>query len=148
MFLRTAIIAMFFLAPFTGYAQEREFIIPTGCMPKKAMLNTLSIKYGEKPVALGLTPGPLIFQLMVNLKTRTWSVVLTGLNNMSCLISSGTEMEFAATGLCYRRSNDVKSNFGDRSASLAQTSYRQICAQGSSQMDTASERAAAPPLPR
>jgi len=137
------IIAITFLAIFSAQAQQRVL-----CMQKERMMQVRTIVYGERMIARGLTASSMVFELLINHETRTWSVLLTTLNNVSCLVGSGTEIEFIGVGLCYRLSKDEKSNLGYKSASLDQTSYRQICAQGSSHTATARARSGEPPFPR
>ena len=96
----------------------------------------------------GIASQAMMFELFTNPKTKTWTVILTSPNDISCLVGQGTGIEFLEASGCYRRSKEVKSNLGYTSASRDQTSYRQICAQGSSQMATARARSGDPPLPR
>ena len=148
MFLRCITTALALLISVPSQAQSQA-----PCAERKNMLDALVRNLGEDIVTRGIvsqadTTPIAIFELLVNPATRTWSVILTTPENISCLVGSGTNIEFLSGPDCHRLSKEVKSNFGYRSGSLDQTSYRQICAQGSSHMDTAKARSGRPPLPR
>jgi len=142
--LRRSIMAVVaILAAFPAQAQRQ---VP--CMEKQQMHTILEQRHGETVAVRGISSQTMVFELLINPKTRTWTVLLNSPNNISCLVGQGTGIEFLEASGCYRRSKDVKSNLGYTSASRDQTSYRQICAQGSSQMATARARSGDPPLPR
>jgi len=143
MLLRRIAMALALLISVSSQAQSQA-----PCTEREKMLDALVQNLGENIVAHGLVSQIAIFELLVNPTTRTWSVILTTPENISCLVGAGTDIEFLSGSDCHRLSKDVKSNFGYRSGSLDQTSYRQICAQGSSHMDTAKARSGEPPLPR
>ena len=109
---------------------------------------SLEEKYGEKPVVSGIEARNMIFELLVNPTTKTWSVILTNPDSLACLVGHGSQIQFIRKDHCHPRSKEVKSNLGYSSASLDQTSYRHICAQGSSQIATARARSGEPPFPR
>ena len=139
----SALIAIVLLTSFPAQAQS-----PVPCLERDKMLHALATTHDEKLIMRGLSPGPTIFELLINHETKTWSVLITNANRMSCLVGAGTAIKFLGKGGCYPLSKDVKSNLGYKSASFDQTSYRQMCAQGSSHMDTARARSGDPPLPR
>jgi hypothetical protein len=139
----SAFIAIGLLTALPVYAQPQ---VP--CMDKAQMHIKLKQQYGETTVVRGITSSSMMFELLLNPETETWTILLNSPANISCLVGQGTGIEFLAEAPCYRRSKDVKSNRGYKSTSFDQTSYRQMCAQGSSHIATARARSGDPPLPR
>jgi len=139
----SAFTAIGLLTALPAYTQQQ---IP--CLDKAQMYVVLTGRHGEMPVMRGIASENMVFELLINPDTKVWSVLVNTPKDVSCLVWHGTQMQFLEKGRCYRRSKDVKSNRGNKSTSFDQTSYRQICAQGSSHMDTARARSGAPPLPR
>ena len=143
MLRRSIMAAVILLAALPAQVQGQ---VP--CLEKQKMRSVLEQRHGEAAVVRGIAAQAMMFELFINPKTKTWTVILTSPNDISCLVGQGTGIEFLEASGCYRRSKEVKSNLGYTSASRDQTSYRQICAQGSSQMATARARSGEPPLPR
>lgn len=140
--LATLTIIAFLLA-LPAHAQRQ-----VSCLEKSQMHAFLKGEYGERPVVRGIESRNMIFELLINPTTKTWSVILTNPDNLACLVGHGSQIQFLKKDRCHPRSKEVKSNLGYNSASLDQTSYRHICAQGSSQIATARARSGEPPFPR
>jgi hypothetical protein len=139
----SAFTAIGLLTALPAYAQQQ---MP--CLDRAQMYVVLTERYEEMPVVRGIASETIVFELLINPDTKTWSVLLNTPEDVACLVWHGTQIQFLEKGRCYRRSKDVKSNRGNKSTSFDQTSYRQICAQGSSHIDTARARSGDPPLPR
>ncbi len=61
---------------------------PSICTARDGLLSQLESKYGEVPVAIGVADGALI-ELLTDKDGRTWTIILTSPQGLSCLIASG-----------------------------------------------------------
>ncbi len=65
---------------------------PAACGARDGLLSQLESKYGEVPVAIGVTGGVRGGQLIELLTAKdgmTWTLILTTPQGLSCLIASG-----------------------------------------------------------
>ena len=106
----SAFIAIGLLTALPVYAQPQ---VP--CTDKAQMHIKLKQQYGETTVVRGITSSSMMFELLLNPETETWTILLNSPANISCLVGQGTGIEFLAEAPCYRRSKDVKSNRGYKS---------------------------------
>ncbi len=70
------------LIPTAATAQQSPL-----CDYRDRILGQLAQKYGEAPVAVGITGGALIELLTA--KSGTWTIILTTPKGMSCMLASG-----------------------------------------------------------
>ncbi len=65
---------------------------PAACGARDGLLNQLAQKYGEVPVAIGVTGGVgggALIELLTAKDGLTWTIILTSPQGLSCLIASG-----------------------------------------------------------
>ena len=80
-----AMLAAFFLP---GPAQA-----PPVCGATEALLATLAERYGERPAGLGVTTVGQLLQLLVRPDQRSWTVLLTRPDGVSCLLAAGHDWQ-------------------------------------------------------
>ncbi len=59
------------------------------CNTRESIRTQLSEKYGETPVATGVTSGGALVEVYSANNGRTWSIVVTDTNGISCLAAVG-----------------------------------------------------------
>ncbi len=65
---------------------------PAVCRARDGLLSQLESKYGEVPVAIGVTGGAgggALIELLTAKDGITWTLILTSPQGLSCLIASG-----------------------------------------------------------
>ncbi len=65
---------------------------PAACGARDGLLSQLARKYGEVPVAIGVTggvAGGALVELLTDKDGLTWTLILTTPQGLSCLIASG-----------------------------------------------------------
>ncbi len=65
---------------------------PAACGARDGLLSQLESKYGEVPVAIGVTGGDgggALIELLTAKDGMTWTIILTSPQGVSCLIASG-----------------------------------------------------------
>ena len=65
---------------------------PAICRARDGLLSQLESKYGEVPVAIGVTgggDGGALIELLTAKDGMTWTIILTTPKGVSCLIASG-----------------------------------------------------------
>ena len=65
---------------------------PAVCRARDGLLSQLESKYGEVPVAIGVTggvTGGALIELLTAEDGMTWTIILTTPKGVSCLIASG-----------------------------------------------------------
>ena len=65
---------------------------PAVCRARDGLLSQLESKYGEVPVAIGVTggvTGGALIELLTAKDGMTWTIILTTPQGVSCLIASG-----------------------------------------------------------
>ena len=63
------------------------------CAPREVVKESLVKKFGEVPQLVALTSDGKLFEFFGSLESRTWTVVITTSNNISCIVSTGSEFE-------------------------------------------------------
>ena len=63
------------------------------CDDHAGLVAVLANRYGETPIAMGLTGGSYVMELFVNPETGTWTFVLTQANGTACGVASGENFE-------------------------------------------------------
>ena len=74
----------------TGGLSHAQVKVPREvvCAPTEWILKALDRDYKEKPVWMGKGDGPTSYMLLVNLETKTWTMVHIAVE-VSCVIGSG-----------------------------------------------------------
>lgn len=75
-------LTLFLLVSSPAFAQSN-------CAPRDQVVKNLSEKYGEYRAAGGLTSNNMVYEVWLSEKTRTWTIVRTMANGMSCIMASG-----------------------------------------------------------
>ena len=60
------------------------------CAPRALLIEKLISKYGEAMIGGGLQNGQSIFEVWVSKENGTWTILRTGANGRSCIMSTGT----------------------------------------------------------
>ena len=89
MLRRSIMAAVILLAALPAQVQGQ---VP--CLEKQQMRSVLGQRHGETAVVRGIAAQTMVFELFINPKTRTWTVILTSPNDISCLVGQGTGIEF------------------------------------------------------
>jgi hypothetical protein len=91
---RMAIITLFLVVwPLSVQPQQS----PLFCKPHENILATLNEKYGEYVMAHAVDNKGRIIEVFRNPKTKTWTVIVTVANNLSCVVGAGQQMEVPDT---------------------------------------------------
>ena len=94
MLRRSIMVALFLLAAFPAQAQRR-----VTCLERELMHTMLAQRYGERAAVRGIASQTMVLELLVNPTTRTWSLIFSSPTNTSCLMKSGTAIEFLGTSV-------------------------------------------------
>jgi len=87
---RAAVIILF-LAAWSSPVQSQQPSL--FCKPHAFILKVLKEKYGEHVMARAVNNKGEIVEVFRNPKTKTWTVIVTVANNLSCVVGSGIKME-------------------------------------------------------
>lgn len=66
------------------------FTQTTNCGDRDQIVETLSRKYDEQQVFLGVTTGTSLVEVFAS-ESGTWTALVSHPNGISCMVSSGTE---------------------------------------------------------
>lgn len=69
------------------------------CALRAEVLSHLENKYQEAPIAIGLTNGGGIVELLSADGGKTWTLIVTNPNGMTCLIAAGESWESVRLGI-------------------------------------------------
>ncbi len=75
-------LAAVILFPTTAVAQPM-------CNERDNVLGHLAKKYGEAPVAVGVTTTGGLVELLTTVDGNTWTIIVTTPRGMSCLVAAG-----------------------------------------------------------
>ena len=87
------LIVVLLLWPLSVQSQQN----PLFCKPHANILATLNEKYGEYVMAYGVDDQGRIIEIFRNPKTKTWTVIVTVANDLSCVVGAGQKMEIPST---------------------------------------------------
>ncbi len=62
---------------------------PMACRPHDEVIEHLAWRYGEAPVALGVTNKGALVELLSKPDGGTWTLIVTTPQGMSCLVAAG-----------------------------------------------------------
>ncbi len=92
----TTFTAAFIAFTSPTFAQEPPIV----CNLTTIMHSNLTTDYGEKSVAVMIMRGgETIMELFANMKTGSWTLLVTDANDYSCVVQSGTGITIDADGL-------------------------------------------------
>lgn len=94
--LRAFILAAFIVGTtnwFASYADAQQMRIRMPCHDAAEIAKQLRNKYDEVPVAFGLQNNGNLLQVFSSEKKRTWTLVSTNPNGLSCIIAAGKHWE-------------------------------------------------------
>ncbi len=63
------------------------------CNERASVLELLTGKYAERPVAIGMANNGGVVEVLSRADGRTWSIIITLPNGMSCMLAAGEEWE-------------------------------------------------------
>ena len=78
---RAALVAAFFVSA-SAQAEPQ-------CNTRDSVLKQLADKYGEAPVALGVTHNGGLLEVIATPGGKTWSIIITSPQGISCLVAAG-----------------------------------------------------------
>jgi hypothetical protein len=61
----------------------------SACAPREAILERLAAKYGEVPIAAGVTDRALLIEVLASSDGGSWTIIATSPAGVSCLIAAG-----------------------------------------------------------
>ncbi|MFQ5438641.1 MAG: hypothetical protein ACE5DK_07415 [Paracoccaceae bacterium] len=67
------------------------------CAERKVVVERLEQKYGETRRSLGIGRNNAVVEVFASDETRTWTILVSLPNGMSCLVASGESWEQLAT---------------------------------------------------
>lgn len=62
---------------------------PQACNTHDRVLTHLAKKYGEVPVAIGVTSTGGLIEVLTSSDGSTWTIIISSPNGTSCLVASG-----------------------------------------------------------
>ena len=66
---------------------------PSACTDRKYVLDHLSTQYKEVPIAMGITNDGSVLEILSSKAGKSWTIILTMPNGMSCMIAAGENWE-------------------------------------------------------
>jgi len=74
----------------TGSAVDTQ---GTNCGARNAVLNYLSTKYEEKPVAMGIAANGSLIEVLSSNKGSTFTIIVTAPEGKTCMVAAGEGWE-------------------------------------------------------
>lgn len=69
------------------------------CAPRDQVVDRLASKYGESRQSIGLGSNNAVMEVFASNETGTWTITVTGVNGLTCLVASGQAFEELAEAL-------------------------------------------------
>ena len=63
------------------------------CNTRETILSLLAARYQETPIALGITSEGSLVEVLSNAAGKTWTIIITSPEGVSCLILSGDDWQ-------------------------------------------------------
>ena len=79
-------LAVLALTPAQAQSQVNQQSV---CAPRKDIVHQLAAKYGEAPVAIGLSDGGRLIEVLAGQDGGTFTVIVTTPQGLSCIVLSG-----------------------------------------------------------
>ena len=89
--IRTLMTGSFVLAAFLAapaHAQQTA-----NCAPRDVVVDRLASKYGESRQSMGLGANNAVVEVFASSETGTWTITVTSVHGMTCLVASGQAFE-------------------------------------------------------
>nr|WP_135507370.1 hypothetical protein [Roseovarius aestuariivivens] len=67
-----------------------------GCAPRDVIVARLAETYGESRQSIGLGANNAVVEIFASAETGTWSITVTSVRGMTCLVASGEAFETIA----------------------------------------------------
>ncbi len=83
MWKRLALVTGFTLVASAAMAQQPQ------CNERDNVLDLLAKKYQETPIAAGVTNTGGLVEVLADIKSGTWTIIVTTPQGMSCLVAAG-----------------------------------------------------------
>ncbi len=83
-YLGLALVPILTLGSLEAAAQTQ-----TACSPRTDVLGHLAKKYGEAPVALGVTNKGGLIEVLTTGDGNTWTIIVSQPNGTSCMVAAG-----------------------------------------------------------
>ncbi len=81
-YLGLALVPVLTLGSFEAAAQQ-------ACSPRTDVLGHLAKKYGEAPVAIGVTNKGGLIEVLTTGDGNTWTIIVSMPNGRSCMVAAG-----------------------------------------------------------
>ncbi len=85
--LAASFAAAALLGPVGAHAQTQSQTLL--CDQRASVIGRLAEKYGEAPVAIGVTSTGGLVEVLTTGDGKTWSIILSNPNGTSCLVAAG-----------------------------------------------------------
>lgn len=69
------------------------------CAPRDMVINRLAAKYGESRQSMGLGANNAVVEVFASPETGTWTITVTSVHGVTCLVASGQAYEAMAEAL-------------------------------------------------
>lgn len=69
------------------------------CAPREKVVERLASKYGETRQSMGLGSNNAVMEVFASLETGTWTITVTMVSGVTCLVASGQAFEEWAEAL-------------------------------------------------
>ena len=71
----------------------------SNCAPRDIIVEKLASKYGETRQSMGLGANNAVIEVFASDETGTWTITVTSVHGMTCLVASGQAFETLAEAL-------------------------------------------------
>lgn len=68
-------------------------IAAANCAPRDVVVERLAERYGESRQSVGLGSNNAVVEVFASSETGTWTITVTSVNGMTCLVASGQSFE-------------------------------------------------------
>lgn len=65
----------------------------SNCAPREMVVDRLADKYGESRQSMGLGANNAVVEVFASPETGTWTITVTSVHGMTCLVASGQAFE-------------------------------------------------------
>ncbi len=85
-----SLVCSLVLAAVPLHAQAAE---PSPCGPRKQVVSQLEAKFGEEPVAIGVSDNGRLIEILAGKAGGTFTVILTSPQGVSCIVLTGGDWQ-------------------------------------------------------
>lgn len=71
----------------------------SNCAPREMVVERLATKYGESRQSMGLGANNAVVEVFASDETGTWTITVTSVNGITCLVAAGQAFEELAEAL-------------------------------------------------